>query len=85
MAALLNLAAVCLAQHRYGRAVQLCGEALQLQPSNVRARLRRAKAYMARKMYAVSGELAYRWGSTAWQRGEHAARFASAEGARSHY
>ena len=53
VAVLLNLAAVCLSQHRYGRAVQLCGEALQLQPSSVRARLRRAKAYMARKMYAV--------------------------------
>lgn len=54
VAVYLNLAAVRLSLKQYRQASQDCTKALELQPGNVKALLRRAKAFMYLHEYAVS-------------------------------
>ncbi len=46
VAVLLNIAAVAMARKQFGTATRLCSRALVLEPRNVKALLRRAKANM---------------------------------------
>ncbi|PRW44423.1 Peptidyl-prolyl cis-trans isomerase D [Chlorella sorokiniana] len=50
----LNLAAVHMAQKEYGAAVGFCDKALELQPGNFKALLRRCRAYTGRHDYAAA-------------------------------
>ncbi len=53
VAVYLNIAAVCLATGRTGGAVHWCGRALAVEPDSGKARLRLAKAHLARHEHAV--------------------------------
>lgn len=50
---LLNMAAVELALKDYGAAAEQCNQVLVLEPGNVAAHLRRAKARIARREFKV--------------------------------
>lgn len=51
LSVLLNLAAGHIAQKEFGAAARRCTEALALDPENIKALLRRAKAYTGRREY----------------------------------
>jgi Tfp pilus assembly protein PilF len=54
VACLLNVAACNIAMKDYGQAVKHSTEAVELDPKNVKALLRRAKALIGRREYDVS-------------------------------
>lgn len=53
VAVYLNIAALCMATQDYCRAVHWCGEALELEPHNIKGLLRRAKANLHSHEYEV--------------------------------